>query len=267
MKNFFINRSLKHQTFPIFTFWEPAGKMYPYLSACMSTWGSIQNAQIIILDYNSIKEHTKIKLPDNTFKLPLPQQADIIRMAVLISNQGVWMDADMLVTANTDAVFEEAFSHGISLFGNPGKNAFNNFICTSNPDNDFLGGCLDEILDKISKPLPAQIKWDYAAGPFYEAIKRDMHGEQNVGILDYRAHKYIAEVSFGPGYGVQPYKDFWFSNPTFDPNILSQSSGLICLHNSWTPQDFKKKTFSEIVASNEPLANCLKYYANDFLTK
>ena len=57
----------------------------------------------------------------------------------------------------------------------------------------------------------------------------------------------------------EKYKSFYFSqNKTLPDDILEKTKGIILLHNSWTPSEFKKMSQEEFLKQDIPLAHLLK---------
>ena len=56
------------------------------------------------------------------------------------------------------------------------------------------------------------------------------------------------------------YQDFYFTEKSdFDVNkILKNNKGLILLHNSWTPAEFKNLSETDFLKTNIPLAQLLR---------
>lgn len=84
----------------IFTFWEPKGKIHPYLELCKKTWEkNLPDYKIITLDYSNISSYFDEKIFDWSLlkRLPLAIQKEAIMVAVLEKRGGIFMDLDTLV--------------------------------------------------------------------------------------------------------------------------------------------------------------------------
>ena len=53
------------------------------------------------------------------------------------------------------------------------------------------------------------------------------------------------------------YRQFYFEND-FSQEVIKNTKGIILLHNSWTPEEFKEMTEEEILNQNNTLSNILK---------
>ena len=84
----------------IFTFWEPHQKIPGYLRLCIKTWKKVlPEYEIIILDYNNIKYYIEEPILSNILckKMSLQIQSDAIRVAILKTFGGLWLDLDTIL--------------------------------------------------------------------------------------------------------------------------------------------------------------------------
>lgn len=83
----------------IYTFWEPRGKVLPYLKLCRRTWDvHLKSHRIIDLDHSNLAEHLDVEDLDlDRLKTLAPAvQKDVIMVAVLRQNGGIFMDMDTI---------------------------------------------------------------------------------------------------------------------------------------------------------------------------
>jgi len=84
----------------IFTFWEPKINIPGYIKLCIRTWKFIfPNKSIIILDYSNLYQYLKPLLISKILckNMGMKVQADAIRVAILKTYGGIWMDADTIL--------------------------------------------------------------------------------------------------------------------------------------------------------------------------
>jgi mannosyltransferase OCH1-like enzyme len=84
----------------IFTFWEPKINIPGYIKLCIRTWQIIfPNKIVIILDYSNLYQYLKPSLISKILckKMGMKVQADAIRVAILKTYGGIWMDADTIL--------------------------------------------------------------------------------------------------------------------------------------------------------------------------
>ena len=257
----------------IFTFWEPKDKIPLYIKQCINTWAKfLPDYQIIILDYSNLNDW----LPKNYYDKYLFQsfslaiQADAIRCAILKQYGGIWMDADTIITSDKAKIF----FNSLSDFSLIGKSI--GFI-VANKDSYILKKWQQYIYKKIAihkkyKNIFTYIfnyklyrkfrTWDYLGNSIINHYikSKDSKVFHSIPIVknyimpekNYKKENNINKST------VQNYKDFYFYNDYSD-YVMNNTKGLICLHNSWIPKEFKNKDFSE---ENNTLAKILKKINN-----
>lgn len=103
----------------IFTFWEPAGAVFPYLELCVETWKNFYPEYTIHhISYNNLFEYIDEDTYDFTKlkNFSLPMQADAIRAALLYAYGGIWMDYDTIICSKDFfKIFDD--SSECSMFG------------------------------------------------------------------------------------------------------------------------------------------------------
>jgi hypothetical protein len=249
----------RQSAIPIFVFWEPAGTMPHYVRLCMETWANISEAEIILLDYSTMGRFFKNRFSERLFNYTLPQQADAIRFAILAENGGLWLDADTIAIKHPAALLNALGNSEVAMFGTPGKNASIAIMACRSGRANFVCDVLEEQIELINGEPPAQPPpWHYIGMPAY---RRFRHVSPPVAtVLDWRQHGVYQEALNGREYGSKSYREFWFRRDAFDPSTLSGCSGLIGLHNSWTPQEFKRRSRRTILKrSDEVLPMALRY--------
>lgn len=256
----------------IFTFWEPKDKIPAYLELCLETWKKfLPDYEIVTLDYSNLKDW----LGENVFpqvlydRFSLPIQADAIRCAVLKKYGGIWMDVDTIITSsninkildfNTDfAIIEPHIC----------------FICAK--ENSFIlkkwkkrilkrlefsqkilnKNYFAKIFFKFFKPrLYKKItKWSFLGNDVLNPILRN---SDYLRIERDSVHA-MPEFEFAKSFKkpVKIYKNFYFYNDYSD-FALKDNGGIILLHNSWTPKEFKLMSKEEFLKTNNTLANILQ---------
>lgn len=263
----------------IFTFWEPEEKIPGYLKLCMKTWTKFfPDYEIVVLNYANLTDWIGKDCFDPILyqKFSLPKQADAIRCAVLKKYGGLWLDCDTIITGNNihhvlqnessfmlidqhiafikaqkESViltkwfnqikmrlkFYKAYHQKPYLF-----HRFLLFLCyprkykklVKNLENwDFLGnGALGKILKKAKRPTEF-FSIDKVKGcVFPELIKYGCISKEN-------------------------YQKFYFDND-FSAELVNNPTGVILLHNSWTPEKYLQMDEQEFLKQNNTLSNFLK---------
>lgn len=264
----------------IFAFWEPKENIPPYLQLCMKTWKKfLPEYEIVILDYSNLENWLGKDFYPNTLyeHFSLPIQADAIRCAILNKYGGIWLDVDTIITSsnvkelfNIDSQFILIQKHigfivakkNANILEYWQKNIYKNlklaqlFYNANTPQWikfflkkffsrkfltwDCLGnGIINKKLRTKNKKVFYKIKRDeiYALP---EVIYKKKHNLQN-------------SLS-------ENYIDFYF-NANHADEILPQNKGIICLHNSWTPQEYKQMSKEEFLQCSNTLTNIYIYWA------
>ena len=244
----------------IFTFWEPHQKIPGYLRLCIKTWKKVlPEYEIIILDYNNIKYYIEEPILSNILckKMSLKIQSDAIRVAILKTFGGLWLDLDTILL-NKQFLF--GFNnYDLVMFGSQKeKQQHIGFIySTKNCSimNDWLEGITRNV--KIYKKFlnnnrnindsglknffRKKYSWNYLGNGIIDLILKNTTNKHFLRLDKYKMNifpeiKNLDNISFNHRY---KYNNFYFRKG--DPKIIiNESKGIILLHNSWTPNKFKK---------------------------
>ena len=244
----------------IFTFWEPHQKIPGYLRLCIKTWKKVlPEYEIIILDYNNIKYYIEEPILSNILckKMSLKIQSDAIRVAILKTFGGLWLDLDTILL-NKQFLF--GFNnYDLVMFGSQKeKQQHIGFIySTKNCSimNDWLEGITRNV--KIYKKFlnnnrnindsglknffRKKYSWNYLGNGIIDLIVKNTTNKHFLRLDKYKMNifpeiKNLDNISFNHRY---KYNNFYFRKG--DPKIIiNESKGIILLHNSWTPNKFKK---------------------------
>ena len=244
----------------IFTFWEPHQKIPGYLRLCIKTWKKVlPEYEIIILDYNNIKYYIEEPILSNILckKMSLQIQSDAIRVAILKTFGGLWLDLDTILL-NKQFLF--GFNnYDLVMFGSQKeKQQHIGFIySTKNCSimNDWLEGITRNV--KIYKKFlnnnrnindsglknffRKKYSWNYLGNGIIDLIVKNTTNKHFLRLDKYKMNifpeiKNLDNISFNHRY---KYNNFYFRKG--DPKIIiNESKGIILLHNSWTPNKFKK---------------------------
>lgn len=262
----------------IFTFWEPEENIPGYLQLCMQSWEKyMPEYKVIILNYNNLdkwlgKDYYDKSLYDN---FSLPKQADAIRCAILKKYGGIWLDLDIIITSNNVHRLLENDSDFTLIEKHIGfiKADKNSSILKA-----WEKGCHKNIaLYKMFNSKKLNIKklfmkklyrktyknlenWNFL-GNF---ILRKPLKTKNIKVfnsLNKLEIKALPEVNYFIDNNIcktqeQNYLDFYFGND-FSDYSLKDNKGVIYLHNSWTPEKFKKMNKEEFLKQNNTLSNIL----------
>ncbi len=224
----------------IYTFWEPKGSIPAYLRLCMKTWETnAPGFEITVLDHNDI-----IPFLDRAgfqaeplLKLPLQVQKDAIQAAVLLNDGGIFMDVDTIILDTLQPVYEFLEKSEAVLFSN--HLAF----IAARPGAIVIKKWADAIrqrLNSASLKTLTNSPWDFVGNSITNSLFKSSP-QSLVTRLDKHRFAYTPEtIHFynkdGPG---EQYRKFWFESHEPDTPFY-RNQFLIALHNSWTPDRYRK---------------------------
>ena len=254
----------------IYTYWVNQNNTQApiYIRMCIKTWEKfIPNIKLIVINEKNVSEYIQDDIDLESFnKLSLPQQSDVVSVAVLSKFGGIFIDADTIMTKDITHNILNKRTDTFYSFGYPDKNAIHLAImwCIEK-NNPILVKWYETIKSKM-KDLPKYIKWDYVGNSIIKDILNDEKYKENFEIIDRSSSGNIIESVFRPSVdSVQAYTEFWFGSEITTPEeiINKANAGAISLHNSWTPYEFKRKSIEDIIDSNNTLSGLLCYLLKD----
>lgn len=226
----------------IYTFWE--GEMPEYLKLCMNTW----HFDYVVLNYENLTKYTDT-LPEKIKLLSLPKIADYVRVHVLRDNGGCWLDTDTILL--TDELPKE------NILGNP-KTRENTigFLRTEAFSEMYLRWSFyQEYTLKNLTDLKTDItKWDVMGNSFTDDyLKKNLN--VTIGTINEKwAETYMIKENIERKF---KYKKFYFEN-NFSIKDLTEKTNMLMLHNSWTPDWYKKLNKEDVLKQNCTLSNILR---------
>lgn len=257
----------------IFTFWEPSGNIPAYLRICMKTWEKfLPEYEIVILDYSNLSQWLGENFYDDILykRFGLAQQADAVRCAVLKKYGGIWFDTDTIITSDKVRDILNIDSELVLLNHHIGfiiakQNArilkdwedgikFNLAHCRRFYSVFFNRWLFKDEAKRIKR-------WDYMGNSIIDkmlrvADKKYYHGVDRLKI------NALPEVNFQKENGInldkiENYRKFYF-NEEHVKYSLKDTCGVIYLHNSWTPKNYKQMSEEEFLSENNTLSGILK---------
>ena len=266
----------------IFTFWEPKENMPGYIKLCMQTWKKfLPDYDIVVLDYKNITNWFDRKTIRKFLykKTSLPKQADCIRAALLYKYGGIWMDADTIITKPN---FINSITDSDVLMIGTQTGVHGAFIYAAKPRANFITNWYAQVvkrvkiyrfvnLCKINRFLFKKIlkhceNWDWFLNSILNpVVANNVFTEKDLCVLQRDKVKAFPEhLSDLNKNNIAPdklYRDFYFWNKDINVSvkkIIENNQGVILLHNSWTPQEYKNMSPQEFLSSDANLAKILK---------
>lgn len=228
----------------IFTFWE--GKMPDYIKLCLETW----KVDYVILNYKNLHEYTDLKIDDNLKRLTLPQQADCVRVHVLRDNGGYWLDADTIML--TDKLLTE------NMIGNPIKRTNTIGYLHTEPHSQMFNEWAEyqeRVVSEFTDSLHSEFKWswDMVGNAFTDKYVKE-HPEITIAdVTPCWAETYMMPDPYSR---YEKYRKFYFTR-SFNLSDLKPTD-MLMLHNSWTPDYYKRLSKNSILDRDCTLSNILR---------
>ncbi len=260
----------------IWTFWEPRDKIPEYIKLCMETWKFFfPSYKVILLDYSNLNDF----LPKSTYdkslyeNFSLPKQADAIRAAILYLHGGIWLDADTVITSSKIKFFFETQSN-FSIFSKHigALSAKKGSVICFN----WFKECQKRILEykkvKSNNGDLSQFEVYYylGNGSLDSNIEKYKNNKDEICIFDRIENRVIMEGFWKmkennkEGDSILNYKNFYFLSDHSD-FILENERGMLMLHNSWTPCNYKDLSIEDFLICKNTLSSIfLKILNLDF---
>jgi len=226
----------------VYTFWE--GKMPDYLKLCLDTW----HFDYVILNYDNLKNYTDA-VPEKLKQLSLPKIADYVRVHVLRDNGGCWLDTDTILLS--DELPKE------NILGDPEKRENTIGFLRTEPYSDMYlrwSFYQEYTLKHLPDMKTDTTRWDIMGNAFTDDyLKKNL--DVSIGTINEKwAETYmINDNSPRPS----KYQKFYFGS-NYGIKDLTQKTNMLMLHNSWTPDWYKKLNKDDILKQNCTMSNILR---------
>lgn len=233
----------------IYTFWE--GEMPEYVKLCMNTW----QFPFVVLNYSNLSQYTE-QIPEKIKQLKLPKIADYVRVHVLRDNGGYWLDADTIMfTSIPNEIILGDDKTRINSIG---------FLHTK-PNTDMYkewAKFQDEMIIKISNMTEDTTSWDIMGNMFTDPYLKK-HKEIKIGNRNTRfAETFMLKENIS---NRNKYQKFYFeTNHTLKDvyigsmKTFGKGPDMFMLHNSWTPDWYKKLSKEDVLKQKCTLSNLLR---------
>jgi len=260
----------------IFTFWEPYNEVPGYLHLCIKTWKKfLPEYKIIILNYSSLPYYLSSRFISKILckNMTLKSQADGIRVALLHKYGGIWMDMDTIIT---NSHFLEMFKGvNLAMFGYKKENTQHIGFIYASKNSKILKVWLKYIIKRVSYyrfisffnkyfhnnytkyKFQKLQKWDYLGNGIIDQILINVSKKDYLRVESDEMHICPESYFIRNGSFVSKYQKFYFSKGDAE-KIFNFSKGIICLHNSWTPNKYKNMTESQFLQLNLMISQLLK---------
>ena len=262
----------------VFTFWEPKGAIPGYVRLCMETWArSLSGHEVVVLDYASLDEYLMPAERDAILwkGMTFAMQSDCIRCAVLKKHGGVWLDADTVLTKPLDARFQQAEVTMIARETGGTLVNYGAFINAVKPEAKFLCDWHGRLVLRVARAKRSRDsflfgllhrrerrlmrRWDYCVNAIIDPLAAVASpadyawvDKDTVGALP---EEDLIGAPGTPG-PFEAYNRYWF-DPGDPGEALRRSAGILMLHNSFTPERYRRMTAEGFLETDTRLARLL----------
>ena len=264
----------------VFTFWEPKENVPGYVRLCMETWKNcLPGCETVVLDYGSLgdwltqEEQSAVLWKGMTFAM----QSDCIRCAVLKKHGGMWLDADTVLVKPLDGRFSRADVTMIARRMNGVVVNYGAFINASRPEARFLRDWHAALVPRVARAracrdsfwfgvfhhreMRLMRRWDYCVNAIIDPLAAKA-SSPDYAWVDRGELFAIPEEDLLPGDAslnpVSAYVRYWFE-PGDPREVLEKCAGVLMLHNSFTPAEFRAMSPDEFLETDTRLAHLLRH--------
>ena len=224
----------------IFTFWE--GRMPEYIELCMKTW----KFPYVLLNYKNLNKYTNLPVTHDLTRFALPKVANCVRAHVLRDHGGYWLDTDTIMVNDklpdtTVIGYPEIRSNSIG------------YLYADRPHMDMFEKW-SEFQDKIiNNPSSIETHWSFLSNDFTDPYVKEHEDVTISNIENCWPETYMVQGDIHRQY---KYEQFYFDGSYHLSDI--RPTDMLMLHNSWTPEWYKKLSEKEVLSQNCTLSNILK---------
>jgi len=186
------------------------------------------------------------------------------------------MDVDCIVVADIFDIFSQISTEKLIAFGRADRKSIHLAVLYSKKaNNPILKKWREEAQIKL-KNIPNPIVWSYFGNSIVNPILADDKFRNEYYIIDRSASGNILESTIFPNFDKKDselnYKEFYFNKfiQISQEAVKLVSCGVISLHNSWTPNQYKKIYDTDVfLRTNVSLAKFLNFilYSNEYSTQ
>lgn len=249
----------------VHSFWQSDDPIPAYLKACLDTWRIYAPyLELKIIDHKNwdLIIGDIIPLSEKIKALPYAIQSDVASACALFKFGGACLDIDTIMCSRNVDDFFRADDPRFTAFGMPKLNSIHvAALKVGGPENAVARLWVDEIRLRLKEDL-TRCRPTYLANHIIEPYIRKTGGH-DFRIIDRFASGAIPEAKecFVKADQRKNYIDFWFGEEapeSFSSLISRASHGILLLHNSWTPADYKNLDLEAFNSDSSFMSRFLK---------
>lgn len=230
----------------IFTYWE--GPVHPYIELCRDSFEKLSGIRVDILDKDSVYNYIRSGiLHEGHKRLPeISMKVDCLRLALLVSNGGMWCDMDTLMLSvpemffNTDRDF-------IGMRWQQSGRMLNGYI-SSVKDGEFVTACLEHVNSILeSGPRKHQDGVEFGENTFIAVMGK---GKFNIG---------YAPVETMCPIDLPNAVLLWGSNKNI-AQFIRDDTAAIALNNSQPSDNIKGRSLEDLTNSPTLTGSAIRHY-------
>jgi hypothetical protein len=244
----------------------------------METWvKSIPNLEIVIINHENLSnwiddsQWVDSSVDIERFKrLDYMFQSDIASELILTKHGGIFMDADTIITKDIFDDINKFDPDTLIAFGYPDSRGIHVAILIAlNPKNHYLSLISHEAVNKLNKLSFSEeaLIWDYFSNSIFKNVDSIESNRKHLQILDRHETGNILESHYFVGlHPMEQYVRFYFKphKTNIKETLKKVKFGAISLHNSFTPEGYKKLTREQVLEDKSfMLSKILKHILID----
>ncbi|VTU06971.1 acetyltransferase [Actinobacillus porcinus] len=255
----------------IFAFWESPNPIPAYLDLCRETWiKNIPNCKIHILNHANLHEYIGDTYDLEKLKtISFAMQSDIISAAVLEKFGGLFLDLDCIVIDDIFDIFSTISETKLISFGRADAKAIHLAVLFSRkPNNPLISEWRKGAQERLQNK-PENYPWHYFGNGIIDPLLKKPEHKDDFYIIDRTQSGNILESAvFGSNLNraIEDYKNLYFNEAfSFSPALLDKvNCGVISLHNSWSPPEYKNMPNKmDFLSKNVLISGMLNYILNN----
>lgn len=218
----------------VYTFWE--GEMPDYLKLCLTTW----DFPYIVLNKVTVEYHTDFDIHKVLKRYTLPQVADCVRVHVLRDNaDAYWLDVDTIMLTRKMNFPETIMGDPVERTNTIG------YLHSKKIKEKFFTRWADYQDKRISMKITHK-EWNTMGNAFTDDYVKAYRKIKIRDITPSWPETYMIKEDIHRQY---KYEKFYFENSYSLKDI--KPTKILMLHNSWTPEWYKKLTVKQILTEDK----------------